>query len=121
MAFEMKNLWRMDLFIALGVALLVAQKFPAFADRSFFQRRNGRAAQSEMKLKWNTPITAKSLGKEPNPIIKNKTISQIVNNVVSSQPDGMLCRQCHFNNKLRYKDPNTGNIGPNTDSLGKKK
>jgi hypothetical protein len=27
----------------------------------------------------------------------------------------MLCRQCHFNNKLRYKDPNTGNIGPNTE------
>jgi hypothetical protein len=74
-------------------------------------------------LTWTTPYHAADFGNVTSPLTEGKTLSDIVNSVVSGRADGVLCSQCHYSTAFArsyrtfWGQGGQGNLGPN-DYIG---
>ncbi len=64
-------------------------------------------------LKWNTPITSFEITSEPDPLIKNHSLAEIVSSKWVARSDGKLCNACHFVGSGKPYSPPAGDIAYN--------
>lgn len=81
---------------------------------SFDPFTNDSGSASTPCLRWDTVITAESLGVAPDPLLQFKTLGQIVNSQVVARSDGNRCNVCHNASSSRPYRPSAGTITPFT-------
>ncbi len=81
---------------------------------SFDPFANDSGSVSTPCLRWDTVITAETLGVTPDPLLQFKTLGQIVNSQVVARADGNRCNVCHNATSSRPYRPSAGTITPFT-------
>jgi hypothetical protein len=81
---------------------------------SFDPFTNDSGPLSTPCLRWDTVITAETLGITPDPLLSFKTLGQIVNSQVVARSDGNRCNVCHNAGSSRPYRPSAGTITPST-------
>lgn len=85
----------------------------------FHPYANDEAVVTTPCLRWDTPITADSLGSPPDALIQGLTLGSIISSDAIARADGLRCSTCHYAGSGKPYSPPAGSLAPTEDVGGR--